>query len=270
MLTFPNAKINIGLYVTNKRPDGFHDLLSCFVPVPWEEALEILPAEKTEFFSTGIPIPGNPEGNLCLKAYELLRDDFDLPPVKIHLHKAIPIGAGLGGGSADATFTLKALNEMFSLDISDEKLEGYASRLGSDCPFFVKNSAVIAEGTGNIFSPIELDLSGYTLVMVNPGVHVSTAVAYSGITPKPANIDLADFLQKNSPEKWRGVVRNDFEEGVFAKFPVIAEAKENLYDSGAIYAAMSGSGATVFGLFESGNFPELKFPEEYEVKSFEL
>ncbi|MCG8477025.1 MAG: 4-(cytidine 5'-diphospho)-2-C-methyl-D-erythritol kinase [Cytophagales bacterium] len=262
MLTFPNAKINLGLYVTEKRPDGYHNIESVFYPVGWEEPLEITKSEKTSFVSSGIAIPGSPESNLCLKAYELLKKDFDLPPVRIHLHKTIPIGAGLGGGSADASFTLKLLNEMFSLDLSDEKLEDYASGLGADCPFFIKNRPVLARGTGNLFEPVELDLSAYRLVLVNPGIHVGTAEAYAGVRPKPAPFDLTELLRLPVTE-WKGKLHNDFEDSTFPNHPEIARIKENLYEAGALYASMTGSGATVYGIFEKQL--NLVFPKSYAI-----
>lgn len=249
MLTFPNCKINLGLHVTAKRPDGYHDLETCFFPIDWQDALEILPAEELSFSSSGIDIPGDNADNLCLRAYQLLAADHDLPPVRIILQKNIPIGAGLGGGSADASFTLKALNEHFGLHVPTEQLEAYALQLGSDCPFFIRNEPVIARGRGELFEPLSLDLSGYYFLLVNPGIHVSTAQAYAGVKPQAPARPLSEVLAQ-PVSTWRDSLVNDFEASVFAAFPEIARWKERLYALGASYACMSGSGATVFGIFE--------------------
>ena len=264
MVSFPNAKINLGLYITGKRRDGFHNLESVFYPVPWRDVLEMVRTEKTSFQSTGLAIPGAPTENLCLKAYTLLRKDFQLEPVQIHLHKIIPIGAGLGGGSADAAFALKLVDELFELYLDDSILEEYAAKLGSDCPFFIGNQPVLATGRGEVFEEIKLDLSGWHAVLVNPGIHIGTKEAYAGITPKPAPISLKEVLETKPVKEWKGVVANDFEESIFANHPSIGELKEALYAAGSDYASMSGSGSTVFGLFEKA--PTLPtFPKEYQV-----
>jgi 4-diphosphocytidyl-2-C-methyl-D-erythritol kinase len=249
MLTFPNAKINIGLHITEKRPDGFHNLESCFYPVGWSDVLEILPAEKLSFKSTGIPIPGNPETNLCLKAYHLVKQDFDIPPVMIHLHKVVPIGAGMGGGSADCAFTIKTLNELFELHLTNEQMENYARTLGSDCAFFIQNRPQYCFGKGDEFSEISLDLSGKYIVLVNPNIHISTAEAYSGVKPVKSGIDLKEILQK-PVNQWVDIVKNDFENHLLPKYPTIATIKNTLYTQGAKYACMTGSGSTVFGIFD--------------------
>lgn len=255
MVVFPNCKINLGLHVTAKRPDGYHDLETCFFPVGWQDVLEILPAEHLSFRCSGIAIPGDNTDNLCLKAYHLLAADYTLPPAEIILHKAIPIGAGLGGGSADASFTLKALNDRFELGASPEQLEAYALQLGSDCPFFIRNKPVIARGRGEIFEPVTLELPGYYFLLVNPGFHVSTGQAYAGVKPKAPARALSEVLAQPI-STWREELVNDFEASVFSAFPAIAEWKERLYSMGAAYACMSGSGATVFGIFEKK--PELE------------
>ncbi len=249
MVVFPNAKINIGLNILSKRSDGYHNIESCFYPIPFCDALEILPSEKLSFTSTGIVVPGDGESNLCLKAYKLLKADFDIPTVQIHLHKIIPIGAGLGGGSADATFTLKALNEMFELKLTDEQLEKYASQLGSDCPFFVKNTPVIATGTGNIFEPININISGKHLQLIYPNIHISTQQAYAGVKPKDNHQHLIDDLKKSISE-WKSFVKNDFETSVFSQFSEVEKVKDKLYKKGALYASMTGSGSAVFGIFD--------------------
>ncbi|NDV65887.1 4-(cytidine 5'-diphospho)-2-C-methyl-D-erythritol kinase [Bacteroides sp. 224] len=253
MITFPNAKINLGLNITEKRPDGYHNLETIFYPIPWEDALEINPLscsnkEKIILHQSGITIEGNPDDNLIAKAYHLLDKDFGLPSIETYIHKHIPTGAGLGGGSSDAAFMLKLLNEQFQLSISDEKLEEYAAILGADCAFFIKNKPTYAEGIGNVFSPISLSLKGYHLFVIKPDVFISTRDAFAAIKPhKPAH-SLKKVITRPVSE-WKNLMINDFEESVFPKFPLIAEIKETLYNQGAIYASMSGSGSSVYGIF---------------------
>ena len=249
MITFPNAKINIGLYVTEKRSDGFHNLESCFYPVNWNDVLEIIPASDLSFQSTGISIPGDPSTNLCLKAYQLMKQDLALPPVAIHLHKLVPIGAGLGGGSADCAFTIKTINELFELNLSTTAQENYARQLGSDCAFFIQNKPQFCFGKGDEFADIALNLAGKYIVLINPEIHISTAEAYSGIKPKPANNDLRTALLRPMSE-WKDTIFNDFETHLLPKYPIIAAVKAYLYEQGAVYACMTGSGSTVFGIFE--------------------
>ncbi|MCF2489794.1 4-(cytidine 5'-diphospho)-2-C-methyl-D-erythritol kinase [Dyadobacter sp. CY347] len=249
MLVFPNAKINIGLNIVEKRPDGYHNIESCFYPVGWSDALEITLEERFSFESDGIAIPGSVSDNLCTKAYQMIAADYPLPPVKMHLLKSIPIGAGLGGGSADAAFAIKALNEQFDLKISFEKQLAYARRLGSDCAFFIPNKPAYCFEKGDLFEDIELNLKGKWIVLVNPGLHISTVEAYSGIVPKHGGHDLRHVL-KEPIANWKFQVKNDFEATLFPKYPLLAEIKEALYEQGASYAAMSGSGSTLFGIFE--------------------
>ncbi|MCF0056595.1 4-(cytidine 5'-diphospho)-2-C-methyl-D-erythritol kinase [Dyadobacter sp. CY356] len=263
MVVFPNAKINIGLNIVEKRQDGFHNIESCFYPVGWSDALEILPAESFSFQSDGINIPGDPATNLCTKAYDMLAADYALGPVSIHLLKAVPIGAGLGGGSSDAAFTIKALNELFGLGISLEKQLDYARRLGSDCAFFIENKPLYCFKKGDRFEEISLKLEGKWIVLVNPELHISTAEAYAGIRPLKSENDLRDML-KMPMESWKEVVKNDFEISLFPKYPVLKEIKERLYHEGAKYAAMSGSGSTLFGIFEEETDLSYKF-NEYKV-----
>ena len=248
MLSFPNAKINIGLYITEKRSDGFHNLESCFYPVGWSDVLEILPAPKLSFKSTGIEIPGNPETNLCLKAYHLINQDFKLPPVMIHLHKIVPIGAGLGGGSADCAFTIKTLNDLFELNMNVEMMENYARNLGSDCAFFIQNKPKFCFGKGDKFEEIGLDLSNKFIVLVNPNIHISTAEAYSSVKPQRVKVDFKKALQ-TPVSQWIDIIKNDFETHLLPKYPVIENIKKTLYTYGAEYASMTGSGSTVFGIF---------------------
>ncbi|WKN45134.1 4-(cytidine 5'-diphospho)-2-C-methyl-D-erythritol kinase [Tunicatimonas pelagia] len=253
MVVFPNAKINLGLHVVSKREDGYHNIETCFVPIPLRDILEVIESKAFQFTTSGLSIPGKPEDNLCVRAYELLQTDFDLPPVQIHLHKIIPMGGGLGGGSSNASFLLRSLNELFSLSLTDDRLEGYASQLGSDCPFFIRNQPVLASGTGNEFQEISLDLSGKHIVLVFPDISVSTAEAYAKVVPRQVNPSMPSAslheLIKQSAEKWTDNLANDFEASVFARYPVLEDIKKQLYDAGAFYASMSGSGSTMYGLF---------------------
>jgi 4-diphosphocytidyl-2-C-methyl-D-erythritol kinase len=249
MIQYPNAKINLGLHITSKRTDGYHEVSSCLYPIPLCDALEIIPSKKLTFGSTGIPIPGTESDNLILKAYTLLRKDFpDLPPISVHLHKVIPIGAGLGGGSADAGFALTLMNRLFDLFLDDWLLEEYAAKLGSDCPFFIQNTPKLVSGRGEIMEEITLDLSGKWIVLINPNIHISTQVAYAGATPAPPVQDLKDVLA--DPGRWKEELINDFERSIFERYPLLEEIKQSLYAQGAFYAAMSGSGSTLFGIFD--------------------
>ena len=261
MITFPNIKINLGLSITEKRPDGYHNLETVFYPVALEDALEIrtnLEAQqKFTLHQHGMEIAGNPENNLVVKAYLLLDKEFHLPPVEIHLYKHIPSGAGLGGGSSDAAFMLKLLNEHYNLQLSDNQLEDYAATLGADCAFFIKNTPTYAEGIGNIFSPIELSLKGYRIMIVKPDVFVSTREAFANIRPHRPEYPVREVIRRPVAE-WKDTLINDFEASVFPQYPVIGEIKEELYHQGAIYASMSGSGSSVFGLFAADTtLPEI-------------
>lgn len=248
MIVFPNAKINIGLNVVEKRPDGFHNIESIFYPVlELFDVLEVIVSDKLKFTSSGISIPGNNQDNLCLKAYHLIKTDFDVAPVHIHLHKVIPIGAGLGGGSSDAAFTLKVLNQLFELNLTDEQLINYARKLGSDCAFFIKNEPVYAFGKGDEFEPITLDLSKFDIKIEYPNIHVGTAEAYAGVKPKKSEINLKEVIQLPISE-WRNKLKNDFEDSIFPNHPQIKALKEQFYSEGALYASMTGSGSAVFGL----------------------
>jgi 4-diphosphocytidyl-2-C-methyl-D-erythritol kinase len=249
MIVYPNAKINIGLNVLEKRADGYHELSSVFYPVKdLCDILEILPSTEFSFSSSGIEIPG--EGNICTKVFEMLKQDFEIDNVKIHLHKQIPIGAGLGGGSADGAFMLKAMNTLFDLKISMTQLEKYALQLGADCPFFIENTPKYAQGVGEKMSSVDLDLSAYELKFIFPEFHISTFEAYSEITPETPETNLLDLI--NQPiENWKTTVKNDFEVSAFLKYPHLEKMKEKLYADGAIYASMSGSGSVLYGVFNS-------------------
>jgi len=254
MTVYPHAKINIGLSIIGKRPDGFHNIETIFYPIQLFDSLKIdaslvNAAENLTFTCDGIALPDNRlNENLCCKAYHLLDADYRLPPANIHLHKVIPVGAGLGGGSSDAAYTLKALNDLFQLQIPNEKLTMYASRLGGDCAFFLQRSPAFGIGKGDIIEPLSLSLDEYNIVLIKPPVFVSTAEAYASVVPKRTMHHLPKLLQTPVSD-WRHTVFNDFEESVFKKFPEIGRIKEKLYSVGAVYASMSGSGSVVYGIF---------------------
>ena len=265
MITFPIAKINLGLLVTDKRPDGFHNIETIFYPIPVQDALEVVASSKFSINITGIDLKENPEDNLVARAYRLLKEDYHLPPVSIHLHKNIPVGAGLGGGSSDASHMLTLLNDFFHLGIEGPKLLEYALQLGSDCPFFIHPRAVFAQGRGEVMEDVPLKLSGYYLVVVKPPVHVSTAEAYQEIVPAKSRISLKALI-RFPVDKWQGNIMNQFERFVFAKHPEVGQIKQALYDLGAIFALMSGSGSAVFGLFRSEKRSiESHFPSDYQI-----
>ncbi len=269
MISFPNGKINIGLQVLEKRTDGFHNLLTIFYPLFIKEAVEIITNTTSSdviFTASGIRIDGNINNNLCLKAFHLLKQDFpELPPVLIHLHKTIPMGAGLGGGSADAVFTLQLLNKKYDLGLSDDQLQDYALSLGSDCPFFLLNKPCYATGRGEILRPVNLDLSNYSILLVNPGIHINTGVAFSLLKDKNNRISLLDAIEQPI-ETWKENIYNDFEIPVFNEYPEIKELKSNLYASGALYASMSGSGSSIYAIFKKSELPTLNFPAHYFYK----
>ena len=278
MVVFPNCKINIGLRIGSKRADGFHNLSTIFIPIPLTDAVEIIPATSANgkqviYSQSGIAIDGNEADNLCIKAYYLLQKDFpQLPAVRMHLHKNIPMGAGLGGGSADASFTLQLLNKQFQLNLSTTQLIDYSLQLGSDCPFFIINKPCIATGRGEILEELLLDLSSYTIMLVNPGIHINTGWAFkqlqlSGTESAPDNLTA---IIKEPIDSWKNDLINDFELPVFHLHPEIKKIKEVLYSNGAKYAAMSGSGSTIFGIFEKDCIPTIKFPESYFLKLLQL
>ncbi len=248
MLTFANAKINLGLLVTEKRQDGYHNIETIFYPVKLYDVIEITTADVFQFRTEGLNIP--PDGqNIGEKAYYLLQQDFDINPVMIDLLKNIPIGAGLGGGSSDGAHVLKLLNKMNELGLSKEELSAYAVQLGADCPFFIENKPVFASGIGTTFEPVEVDLSTYYIVIIKPDIHISTSEAYQCIIPQTPTVDLRRAIHLPIQE-WKYHIINDFELGIFEKYPKIEKIKHTLYERGALYAAMSGSGSAVFGIFE--------------------
>ncbi len=256
MISFPNAKINIGLNIIEKRIDGYHNIESAFYPVALFDALEVIEntdagAARIIFTFSGIEIPGNADDNLCYYAYHLIAADYSLPNVRVHLYKHIPIGAGLGGGSADAAFFIHLLNDKFELGISWGEMHHYARQLGSDCSFFISNKPAFAEGTGDQYESMKLDLSSYYAVLIYPNIHINTAKAYSGVVPKMPIRSLENDLLNLPIEQWKEFIHNDFEDSIFPQFPELKKIKEKLYSSGAVYAAMSGSGSTVYGLFKN-------------------
>ncbi|RYZ17248.1 MAG: 4-(cytidine 5'-diphospho)-2-C-methyl-D-erythritol kinase [Chitinophagaceae bacterium] len=274
MLLFPNCKINLGLQVRRKRPDGFHDLETVFYPVAVQDALEVVqaPGKGTLHFSgSGRRVTRIPEQNICVKAYGLLQERFpDLPSVRMHLHKVLPSGAGLGGGSADGAYALLALNQKLNLGLTTGDLAALALRLGSDCPFFIYNTAAFARGRGELLEPVPLNLSGYTLLLVHPGLSVPTAEAFRHVRPNDDRPSLRELVQE-PPERWQDVLHNDFEASVFSAFPVIGQLKKRIQAMGALYTAMSGSGSTVFGIFGAGTLPaQTDFPNTYFVRSVPL
>ena len=251
MTVHPNCKINIGLSIVGRRADGYHNIESVFFPLPVCDTLTIDKSDTFSFAQDGITLDCQPEKNLCVKAYHLLKADFpQIEPVSIRLTKNIPSGAGLGGGSSNAAYTLKTLNTLFHLGLHTEQLQGYAARLGADCAFFIENKPVFACQKGDEFESINLDFSGYTLLLVKPDVGVSTAEAYSMITPATAVFDL-HRLDTTPMEEWKYLVTNDFEKSVFKKLLVLRNIKERMYSGGAVYASMSGSGSTIYGFFEA-------------------
>ena len=250
----------------SKRPDGFHELETVFYPLPLHDILESVTSSESGFELTGTDLELAPADNLCLRANQLLRNDFPhLPLLKLHLHKLIPVGAGLGGGSADAAFTLMMLNNKYRLGLTSEALQRYALELGSDCPFFMLNTACVARGRGEILTPLNLDLSGYRIVLINPGIHINTGLAFSMITPDTGNLPPAEVVQ-GPVEKWKYQLVNDFELPVTTRYPVIKHLISQLYEAGATYAAMTGTGSTVYGLFPKLITPDIRLPAGYFVK----
>ena len=254
MITFPNAKINLGLDVVERRPDGYHNLETIFYPIPLQDILEITPATDEDapeytFRMFNAHFDGSDDDNLVVKAYKILAADHELPRVDISLYKHIPTGAGLGGGSADAAFALKMLNDIASLALTDEQLEAYAARLGADCAFFIKNTPAYATGRGNILTPTPCSLAGSHLVRVKHDILRATKEAYSLVVPATPETPLTHIATLPA-EEWKGAMKNDFEKSVFAKHPSCEAIKEKLYSMGAVYASMSGSGSSFFGIFK--------------------
>jgi len=266
MIAFPNGKINLGLRVLGKRDDGFHDIETVFYPVAIYDILEIIETDRSSFTSSGISVEGLSINNLCLKAYDLLKDNHpSLPTVAMHLHKNIPVGAGLGGGSADATACLRMLNTIGSLGLSAEQISEYALQLGSDCPFFLMNKPCLASGRGEILREVDIDLSAFSILIVNPGIHINTGWAFSALTSYSSKGGLENVIV-NPVTTWKQDLHNDFENLINEKYPETKRLKELMYTRGAIYASLSGTGSTVYGLFKKNNMPDFHLPDSYFAK----
>jgi len=255
MIVFPHAKINLGLNVLHKRDDGFHDIESVLVPIPLTDVLEAVvdasvPDGAVEFTSSGTSIPGSPSSNLCIQAVAALRSLRPMLGIRMHLHKVIPTGAGLGGGSSDGTHALMLLNSLLKLEVEGRDLHNLASGLGSDCPFFLSDRPQLAEGRGERLIPVEVALKGWWLLLVNPGIHVGTQEVYGNTKPSNISANIADTLVNSAPDQWQSSVKNCMEEYVFDAYPVVKQLRDALKGNGAAYAAMSGSGSSVFGLFK--------------------
>lgn len=256
MIQFPHCKINLGLSIIEKRADGYHELETVFYPVHLQDMVEVCIAEhateSVQFSHTGLDIPGDASSNLCIKAFQLLKKEFPkIPSTQIHLHKHIPMGAGLGGGSSDATAVLKIMNQLFNLELNQERLIELAAQLGSDCPYFIYDQACLAKGRGEMLQPIEIDLSNYSFVLIHPGIHVSTAWAFGQLNPHQKSRSIESIIQQDI-STWKNELINDFESPIFEAHPIIAQLKDYLYQEGAIYASMSGSGSSLFGIFPKG------------------
>jgi len=262
MIIFPQAKINIGLHVLNKRPDGYHEVETCMLSVPLFDILEILPAEEFSFKQSGLHVDSEPSSNLCVKAYNLVKQTYNCPPVYMHLRKQIPMGAGLGGGSSDAAHVINGLNQLFELNIPNSEREHLAAQLGSDCPFFIEGTPKIATGRGEILNHSTVDLSGYHIKLIYPAIHVGTAEAYAGVEFYAGKENLSKILALPI-EDWQGALVNSFENSIFKKHGVMGEIKNLLIQEGAVFAAMSGSGSTLFGIYETLPTP-IDLPESYQ------
>lgn len=265
MLTFPNCKINIGLNVIEKRSDNFHNLDTVFYPIDWCDALEIIemPNSNRSFCleQSGNKIDGSIENNIIYKGWKIITALKRIPPIKVHLHKNIPTGAGLGGGSSDAAFLIKSLDKKFNLNFSAMEKNTIANQLGSDCSFFLENKPVYAVGKGNEFSEIKVDLSQYFILLVYPNIHSNTKEAYENLKPQKPLKNLKIIFENHEIAEWKSLVVNDFEGSIFKKYPEIKTLKETMYANGAIYASMSGSGSTVFGIFDKK--PDIAFQKNY-------
>jgi len=267
MIVYPNAKINLGLRILRRNDDGFHDLETVFYPVGWCDLLEILPATSVRYrvrlTVSGSLLPGISRDNLVRRAALMMQERYRLPPLRIHLHKQIPAGAGLGGGSSDAAFTLRALNDLFGLDAAEKDLRTMALSLGSDAPFFLMNRPALATGRGERLTPLSLSLAGWHLLIIYPALHLDTAGMFRRITPRDEGASLREIISL-PPEQWRDTLRNDFEKKAGELHPVITEILVRLYDAGALYASLSGSGSAVYGLFRNEP-PPLAWPDDYMI-----
>lgn len=265
MIVFPNGKINIGLNIIAKRTDGFHDLESVFYPVPIRDVLELVPADQFRFTTYGLPVPGKKEENLCVRAHKSIQKLFpDLDEIEINLFKNIPLGAGLGGGSSDGAYTLKLLNQYYGLNLSNEQLQKLASGLGSDCAFFIENKPAWIRGKGEMIETIDFDLSPFSIMLVHPGIHIDSGRAFSQIVPKAPEKRILDLV-KQPIREWKSSVINDFELPVFKEFPILASIKNRMYEEGALYASMTGSGSTIYAIFEKNAIPSISFDQNIRI-----
>jgi len=272
MIAYPNAKVNLGLNILERRTDGFHNIESVFLPIKWRDILEIVEDRDgatgtVTFTATGITVPSDGKANLCERAYLLLHALHGLPAVHIHLHKLVPIGAGLGGGSADAAFTLRLLNDLFALGEDDTALEHMAAQLGSDCPFFIRNGPQMVSGRGEVMQSIDLNFSGFHMLLIYPSIHIGTAEAYAGVVPKRPSVSISEIIAQ-PVEQWKGMLHNDFEASLFSKYPALKELKAMIYAQGAAYASMTGSGSAVYGIFH--RVMEIPVPEGMQWRWMEL
>jgi len=272
MICFPNAKINLGLNIVEKRSDGFHNIETVFYPINWCDALEVIENkefqkgdEKINLSLSGIAVEGNTQDNLISKAYKLIDTAHNLPPVKVHLHKNIPMGAGLGGGSSDAAFFIKLLNDKFLLNLSANEQLNFAKQLGSDCAFFIENKPVYASGKGDVFSRVEIDLRRYCIIVVYPATHSNTALAYKGVVPFKPQKNIQSIIT-NEIKNWKEDLANDFEKTIFLQHPELQNIKNTFYSKGALYASMSGSGSAVYGVFKNDvDVKEFSFPNNHLI-----
>jgi 4-diphosphocytidyl-2-C-methyl-D-erythritol kinase len=263
MIVFPGCKINLGLNIIEKRSDGFHNISSVFYPINWCDALEVISGgnEPFKIFTSGLIVEGSLEDNILFKAWKLIHEKANIPSLQVYLHKAIPMGAGLGGGSSDAASFIKLINEKFDLKLNAADMKSLASQLGSDCAFFIENKPVLGLEKGDVFEDINVDLSNYYILVIYPGVHSNTREAYEGVTPKKPERSVKEIITSEPVQNWKNCVFNDFEKSIFKKYPQVARLKDQLYESGALYASMSGSGSSVFGIYE--NKPELNLSKDY-------
>ena len=258
MILFPNAKINLGLHVLEKRADGYHDIESLIYPLPFYDVLEILPSESFRIVVYGARIPENK--NLITKTWEAIQARFDIPPVEVHLLKNIPPASGLGGGSSDAAFFVQAMNRMFSLNLSATEMKKTVSGIGSDCPFFIENHPALVTGKGDSISPVNFSLFGYYVALVLPGITIASREAYENMKPFKNRKPLGEVI-RYPMEKWKDHLVNDLEKYAFTRHPELEKIKTTLYNAGAVYASLTGSGSAVFGIFNSPDeIPELKYP----------
>ena len=263
MISFPKTKINLGLRVVNRRADGYHNIESLFYPIDIHDVLEMIPSPDGNFLysGSGLEVPCNPEDNLVVKAYRVMQRLYQLPEVHIHLHKIIPMGSGTGGGSSDGAYVILMANKLFQLGLKYSEMKDISTQIGSDCPFFIDPRPMIVTGRGELLEPVCFSLAQYNILLVFPGINIDTKKAYQGVSPQKPNESITDIVCQ-PVENWKDLLINDFELNVFQKFPVLAELKQQLYDAGALYASMTGSGSAIYGIFKE-DVDEVKFSKQY-------